>query len=81
MAFDANMSQTPSRKEKGLDKRNMIIRVPAADVYTCTSKGPDGMEVERMYDSVVGCKGLRSKIREVGTVEDDGSKIAQASEV
>ena len=45
----------------------MIIRVPAEDVSTCR----DGLAVERMYDYVVACKGLRKKRRKVAVIEDD----------
>ena len=43
----------------------MIIRVPAADASTCRSKGPDGVDVERMYDYLVACESLKTNIRQV----------------
>ena len=51
-------------------ERTMIIRVPAADVSTCRSKGPDGVEIKRMCDYVVACKGLKTKIRKVEVIRD-----------
>ena len=38
---------------KWFDKRTMVIRVLAADVSTCTSKGQGAMEVDIIYDYVV----------------------------
>ena len=60
---------------KWFDERSMIVRIPA-DASTCRSKGPEGVEAERMYDSVVVCNGVRSNVRRVEVTEDLGSKTA-----
>ena len=52
----------------------MIKRVPAADVPTCRSKGPDGAEVERMCDKVMARKGPKANIRKVEVIEDYHSR-------
>ena len=52
----------------------MIIRVPAADVSTCRSKGFDGVEIERIYACVVPCKGPEAKNRKGEATEDFDSR-------
>ena len=48
----------------------MIMRVPVAGVSACKSKGPDGVQMERMKNYVVACKCLKSNNRKVDVVED-----------
>ena len=52
----------------------MVIRVPAADLSTLRSKGPDGVEVGRLYEYFVVCKGLRPKSRDMEVIEDYDSR-------
>ena len=56
------------------EERAMVLRDPAADVFTCRSQRPDGVDIERMYDDVVACTGLEPKNREVEVVEDFDSR-------
>ena len=69
-ACDANIEPTVFVQGKWSSERGMIIRAPAASLSTCTSKDADWMETGRMYDYVVACKGLHSKIRNIEVVED-----------
>ena len=71
------MESTAFEQGKWFDDRTMIIRTAAADVSTCRSKGPDGVEGERMYDYVVACQGLRSKIRRVEGIEDCDTRLSK----
>ena len=64
---------------KWVDEGTVTISVPAADVSTCRSKGEDGIGsgknvFERIYDYVVACKSLRSKIRRVELFEHCDSR-------
>ena len=67
---DAVMEPETCVQGKWFYDRTTIIRVPDADVSACRSKGPDGVEVERMCDNVVACKGPLTKIRKNDVVED-----------
>ena len=48
IACDANIDPGVFVKGKWFDEETMIIRVTAADVSTCRSKGHDGTKVERI---------------------------------
>ena len=74
MACDANVEPGTFIQGKWSKERTMIIRVPAADASTCRSKGPDGVEVERMCDYVVACRGGKTTNREGEVVEDFDSR-------
>ena len=63
MACDANMEPETFVQGKWFTERTMIMRAPAANLSTWRSKGPDGVEVERMWDYVVPCKDLKTKVR------------------
>ena len=74
MACGANMKPETFAQGKWFSERTMIIRVAAADVSTCRSKGPDGVEVQRMYDYVVACNDFWVKLRKVEVVDDYDSR-------
>ena len=74
MACDANVEPETLVQCKWFSERTMIMRVPAADVSMCRSMGPGGVGVERMYDYVVACKGLKTKNRKVEVIEDNDSR-------
>ena len=73
-ACEATMEPDAFVQGKCFCERTMISRAPAADVSTCRSKSADGVEVERVCDYVVACKGLRSNVRKVKVIEDYDSR-------
>ena len=76
MPGDANMEPETFAQGKWFNERATIIRVPAADVSTCRSKGPDGVEVEveRMYEYVVAWRGPDAKLQKGEVVDDFDSR-------
>ena len=61
MACHADMQPESFVQGKWFNENTMIIRLPAADVSTCRSKGPDGVKGERMYDHMLTCRVIKTK--------------------
>ena len=74
VACDANMEPETFLQGKWCRERAMIIRDPAADFPTCRSKGAHEVQVERMFDSLVACRGLKAKLRKVEVLENYDSR-------
>ena len=74
ISCDANMEPKTFIQGKWCSERAMIIRDPAADFSTCRSNGADEVEVGRMFESLVACKGLKAKLRKVEALENYDSR-------
>ena len=58
IACDANIESDAFVQYQWFGERTLDYQSSSQSI--CRSKGPDGVEVARMYDHVVACKGLFS---------------------